>query len=112
MPLARVGTFRARGLEKQIDDSGADLLAALLQLRDNLVRPASAIPDAGRPGDDHRVARAAEVAGHLLGPLERRIHRVRPGGREVVVVLRAAELVDNLQIVKDWRFFCAGRLGG
>src|SRR5215469_14933702 len=35
--------FRARGLEKQIDDAAADLLAALLQLRDDLIRPAAEI---------------------------------------------------------------------
>src|SRR5262245_56023890 len=40
--------------------------------------------DTRRPGDDHRIARAAEMAGHLLGPLERSIHRVRPAGREVI----------------------------
>jgi hypothetical protein len=33
-----VGIFRARGLERQIDDAGADLFATLLQLRDDLLR--------------------------------------------------------------------------
>src|ERR1700751_4605421 len=36
-----VGMFRARGLERQIDDAAADLSAGLLQLRDDLVRPAA-----------------------------------------------------------------------
>jgi hypothetical protein len=44
----RVGTFRARGLEKQIDQAGTDLLAALLQLRDDFARPAAEI-DRQRP---------------------------------------------------------------
>ena len=49
-----VGMFRARGLERQIDDSDADLFAALLQLRDDLVRPAAEVDrqhpvDIGRP---------------------------------------------------------------
>ncbi len=52
-----------------------------------------------RPRDDHRIARAAEVARDLLGPLERRVHRVRPRGREMIEVLRPAELVDGLDVV-------------
>src|ERR1700736_2507170 len=49
-----VGIFRARGLERQIDDISADLFAALLQLRDDLVRPAAEVDrqhavDIGRP---------------------------------------------------------------
>ena len=35
-----VGMFRARGLEKQIDDAAADLFTGLFQVRDDLVRPA------------------------------------------------------------------------
>jgi hypothetical protein len=38
-----IGMFRARGLERQIDDADADLFAALLQLRDDLVRPAAEV---------------------------------------------------------------------
>jgi hypothetical protein len=38
-----VRMFRARGLERQIDDADADLFAALLQLRDDLIRPAAEI---------------------------------------------------------------------
>src|SRR5262249_17516999 len=49
-----VGMFRTRGVEKQVDDAAADLLAALLQLRDDLIRPAAEIDrqhpvDIGRP---------------------------------------------------------------
>ncbi len=47
-----------------------------------------------RPVDDRAVAGAAEVRGDLLGPLVRRVHRVRPADRVVVVGLRPAELVD------------------
>ena len=65
----------------------------------NWVAQAALVLDPRRPGDDHRVARAAEVAGDLLGPLERRVHRVRPGRREVVEVLRPAEFVDGLEVV-------------
>ena len=36
-----------------------------------------------RPGDHHAVARAAEVGGALLAPLERRVPGPRPGGRVV-----------------------------
>ena len=60
---------------------------------------AARVRDPRRPGDDHRVAGAAEVAGDLLGPLEGRVHRVRPGRREVVEVLRAAEFVDDLEVL-------------
>src|SRR5262249_16311468 len=55
--------------------------------------------DSCGPGDDHRVAGAAEVAGDLFRPLERRVHRVRPSGREVIEVLGAAELVDRLEVI-------------
>ena len=40
----------------------------------------SFVLDARGPGDNHRVAGAAEVAGDLLGPLEGRVHGMRPGG--------------------------------
>src|SRR5262249_21201684 len=51
---------------------------------EELVAEAAPVLDPGRPGNDHRVADAAEVAGDLLGPLEGRVHRVGPGSREVV----------------------------
>ncbi len=57
------------------------------------------------PGDDHRVACPAQMARHLLAPLEWRIAGPRPGGRDVwcrVVVaprLDAAVLVDQLQLL-------------
>jgi hypothetical protein len=54
-----------------------------------LTQPA-AVLDPSWPGHDQRIARAAEVAGDLLGPLEQGIHGVRPGGRAVVKVLRPA----------------------
>ena len=57
------------------------------------------------PGDDHRVARSAEMAGHLLAPLERRVAGPGPGGGDVrcrVVVapgVDAAVLVDQLELL-------------
>ena len=49
------------------------------------------------PGDDHRVARAAEMASNLLRPPERRVHGVGPGSREVVEVRWPAQFVDHLE---------------
>ena len=54
---------------------------------------AALVLDPRGPGDDQAVARAAEVGGDLLGPLERRVHRVRPADRVVVERRRPAELV-------------------
>ena len=48
------------------------------------------------PVDDQRVARAAEVAGDLLGPLERGVHRPGPADRDVRLARRPADLVDPL----------------
>ena len=50
--------------------------------------------DALRPVDDGAVAGAAPVRGDLLGPLVRRVHRVRPADGVVVVRLGSTELVD------------------
>ena len=50
--------------------------------------------DAVGPGHDRAVARAAPVAGNLLGPLVGRVHRVGPADRVVVVRLGRAEQVD------------------
>ena len=47
-----------------------------------------------RPVDDRAVARPAPVRGDLLRPLVRRVHRVRPADRVVVVGVRRAEVVD------------------
>ena len=61
-----------------------------------LVAHLAARLDALGPVDDRAVARAAPVRGDLLGPLVRRVHRVRPAHGVVVVGLRGAELVDAL----------------
>src|SRR5215469_18319354 len=45
-----VGIFRARSLERQIDDAAADLSAGLFELRYDLVWPAAEI-DGQRPVD-------------------------------------------------------------
>ena len=50
--------------------------------------------DALGPVDDRAVAGPAPVRGDLLGPLVRRVHRVRPADRVVVVRLGRPELVD------------------
>ena len=52
--------------------------------------------DALRPVHDHRVAGAAEVAGDLLRPLERRIHRPCPTDRHMWLTGRPADLVEPL----------------
>ena len=52
--------------------------------------------DARGPVHDRAVARAAPVRGDLLGPLVRRVHRVRPADGVVVVGLGRPELVDPL----------------
>ncbi len=57
------------------------------------------VPDPRRPGDDHRIASPAEMAGDLFGPLERRVHRVGPGRREVVEMPGPAQFVDGLEVV-------------
>ena len=50
--------------------------------------------DALGPLQDHAVARAAEVARHLLGPLERRVRRPGPADRVVRERGRAAPVFD------------------
>ena len=66
---------------------------------EELAADTALVLDARRPRYDHRVARAAKVAGHLLGPLKGRVHRVRPGRREMVEIFRSAKVVDGLEIV-------------
>ena len=62
---------------------------------------AARVLDPRRPRDGQRIPHAAQVRGDLLGPLERRVHRPRPAGGEVVEVLRPAELVDVLEVVLE-----------
>ena len=71
------------------EHSGGDV-DHVVELRANL----AARGDPARPVDDRAVARSAPVRGDLLRPLIRRVHRVRPADREVVVGLRCAEVVD------------------
>ncbi len=54
----------------------------------------------GRPGDDERVARPTTVGLALPAP-EGRVARPRPTPRVVVEVLRAADLVDDLEAVLE-----------
>ncbi len=61
--------------------------------------------DPARPGDHHRIAGTAEVAGHLLAPLKRGVVGVRPRRGEMrrgVLVaerLDSAVLLDELQLL-------------
>ena len=48
-----------------------------------LAADAAHVGDVAGPGHDHALRRAAEVRRHLLHPLERRVHRPGPAGREV-----------------------------
>ena len=59
-----------------------------------LAAQAAPVLDPRRPGDDHRVAGAAEVRGDLLAPLERRVAGPGPGAGEVGLHDRAAPGVD------------------
>ena len=52
--------------------------------------------DALGPVNDQRIARAAEVAGDLFGPLERSVHRPRPTDGHVWLAGWLADLVDPL----------------
>ncbi len=58
---------------------------------------AAVIADPGRPRHHQAVAGAAEVARHLLHPLERRRSGPAPANRIVMLVLGAADLVDVRQ---------------
>ena len=48
-----------------------------------LAADAAHVVDVAGPRHGHALSRPAEVRRHLLHPLERRVHRPRPGGREV-----------------------------
>src|SRR5438552_18110048 len=58
---------------------------------------ATLVLDARGPGDDQAVAGAAEVRGNLFGPLERRVHRMRPTDRVVIERRWATELIHAAQ---------------
>ena len=55
------------------------------------------VGDVFRPTDGQPVACAAEVRGHLLHPLERRVERPGPSHVEVVLAPVGAEVVDVLE---------------
>jgi hypothetical protein len=79
--LGQPGDFQDGG--GQVDD--------VVELESQL----AAGPEAAWPVHDHPVAGAAPVGSHLLGPLQRRVHGVRPADRVVVVGVRAAEVVSR-----------------
>ena len=80
---------RGLGQPSGLEDGGGDV-DHVGELR---AQPAG-LGDAAGPVHDRAVAGAAPVRGHLLGPLERRVHRPRPTDREVVVGAGRAELVQ------------------
>src|SRR5713226_7425326 len=68
-PLSTAGILQSGRFEdgrRDVDD--------MVELRAD----AALVSDARGPGDDHAVASTAEVRGNLLGPLERRVHRMGP----------------------------------
>jgi hypothetical protein len=58
---------------------------------------ATLVLDARGPGHHHAVAGASKVGCNLLGPLERRVHRMRPPDRVVIERRRATKLVHPAQ---------------
>ncbi len=62
---------------------------------ENCAAQAALVLDALRPVNDHAVAGAAEVGGHLLGPREGRVEGHRPAGGHVREGFRTAPLVDQ-----------------
>src|SRR5437667_9244380 len=66
---------------------------------------ATLVLDARGPGYDHAVPSTAEVRGNLLGPLERRVHRVGPTDRVVIECCRTTEFIhaahDFLKVFRD-----------
>ena len=79
-------------VEDRRDDVGAVVV---------LVAHLAAGLDALRPGDHQRIARAAGVFRVALEHLERRRGRRRPAGRIVLVGVRSAEPVDQLQVLRE-----------
>ena len=61
----------------------------------------SSCGDPPRPGDDHRIPVATEVAGHLLPPRERGVVGVGPGRREVRCGVLASQLLDAPVLVDE-----------
>jgi hypothetical protein len=68
-----------------------------------LVTRLPACRDPAGPVHDRAVAGPAPVRGDLLGPLVRRVHRMGPSNREVVVRRGSAELLDPRRH-ELWRF--------
>ena len=85
-----VGHLDAHGLQERRHD--VDRVGVLPPERADVL-------DLRRPGHDQRVGGAALEVRVALPHLERRVERPRPPGRVVVVGLRAAELVEQLQVL-------------
>ena len=58
-------------------------------------------PQPVRPGDDHRIARPAEMARHLLAPLKRRVTGVRPRGGDMRSGVLPADRLDPAVLLID-----------
>ena len=67
----------------------------------NWLRTVAVGLDPPRPGHDHAVAGPAQVAGHLLAPLERRVAGMGPGCREVRRRVVAAERLDATVLLDE-----------
>src|SRR5229473_6739052 len=83
-PLSTAGILQSGRFEdgrRDVDD--------MVELRAD----AALVSDARGPGDDHAVASTAEVRGNLLGPLERRVHRMGPTDRVVIERRWATEFI-------------------
>lgn len=62
---------------------------------------AALVLDAGGPGDNHGIARAAEVGGDLFHPLEGRVTRPGPTDGIVGLAVGTADDVEVLQVVRQ-----------
>ncbi len=68
---------------------------------ENWLRGSRVRGDPRRPGHHHRVAGAAEMAGHLLAPLERGVVGVRPRRGEMRSGVFAAERLDAAVLLDE-----------
>ena len=92
MPSTTVGC----GDADQFEDRGYDVDAVRELVAHHLVGL-----DVARPRHDHRVAGPAQMAGHLLAPLERCVVGVSPCGGEVRGGVEAADLLDAAELLLD-----------
>ena len=87
----------------RLEDGRADV-DAVRELRAQV----AARLDLAGPRDDHRVARPAQVARHLLAPLERGVAGPRPGGGDVGSGVVAAPPLDAAVLARSARAAASG----